>query len=251
MDFISKDIIGQAPPRVIRATLRCLNTRIPRVANEYVRILEEKVLRHQLIERMGAVHSSSKSHEKMTKRINRIDRELGQYMRHAEKKCRKIKSGRIPFLPEACGWIKRTQVYRLLLKYHEGRIRNRGNLKRSAWRCGIVDAMSILHEEINARLNVCIKQCNHFCKHGMSYRRKHLQRRLTAAREKEDNEAERQILSIIQQEKDKFFWQRINYVLGKPRGGSCFKVQVEQENRTLKEHSTQGGTPECYLDKYP
>jgi hypothetical protein len=40
----------------------------------------------------------------------------------------------------------------------------------------------------------------------MSYRRKHLQQRLTAAREKEDDEAERQILSIIQREKDKSFW---------------------------------------------
>jgi hypothetical protein len=132
VDFNAKDIIGQAPPRVIRATSGHLNTRIPRVANKYVRILEEKVLRHQLIERMGAAHTSSKSCRKMTKHINRIDRELGQYMRHAEKKCRKIKSGRIPFLPEASVWIKRTQVYRSLLKYHEGRIRNRGNLKRSA-----------------------------------------------------------------------------------------------------------------------
>ncbi len=77
VDFIAKDIIGQAPPRLIQATSQCLNTRIPRVANEYVRILEEKVLRHRLIERMGAAHTSSKSHRKMTKRINRIDRELG------------------------------------------------------------------------------------------------------------------------------------------------------------------------------
>jgi hypothetical protein len=53
-------------------------------------------------------------------------------MRNAEKKSKKIKSGQIPFLPEASVWIKRTQVYRSLLKYQDGRIRNRGNLKRSA-----------------------------------------------------------------------------------------------------------------------
>ncbi len=28
-------------------------------------------------------------------------------------------------------------------------------------------------------------------------------------------------------------------MLGKPRGGSCFKVQVEQEDGTVKEHSSQ------------
>ncbi len=155
VDFNAKDIIGQAPPRVIRATSRRLNTRIPRVANKYVRILEEKVLRPQLIERIGAAHTSSKSCRKMMKRINRIDRELGQYMRHAEKKCCKIKSGQIPFSPEASVWIKRTQVYRLLLKYHKGRIRNRGNLKRLARQCGIVDAVYL------ARGNQCTIECVH------------------------------------------------------------------------------------------
>jgi hypothetical protein len=99
--------------------------------------------------------------------------------------------------------------------------------------------MSILREDINARLNACIKQCDHFRKHGGSYQRKHLRRQLIAAREREDKEAEKQILAIIQQEKDKSFWQRINYVLGKQRGGSCFKVQVEQEDGTVIEHSTQ------------
>jgi hypothetical protein len=136
-------------------------------------------------------------------------------------------------------WIKQTQVYQSLLKYHNGRIRNRGNLKRSARRCGIIGSMSILQEEMNELLNACIKQCNHFRKHGMSYRRKHLQQRLTAAREKEDKKGEKQILAIIQREKDKSFWRCINYVLHKPRGGSCFKVQVEQEVSTVIEHSTQ------------
>jgi hypothetical protein len=82
----------------------------------------------------------------------------------------------------------------------------------------------------------------------MSYRRKHLQQRLTAAREKEDNKAKRQILSTIQQEKDKSFWQRINHVLGKPRGGSCpGRAGGLNSQRTL----VTGGSPERYLDKYP
>ena len=33
---------------------------------------------------------------------------------------------------------------------------------------------------------------------------------------------------LLQQEKERCFWRRINYALGKPRGGACFKVQVER-----------------------
>jgi len=72
---------------------------------------------------------------------------------------------------------------------------------------------------------------------GKYYQRKHLYRRLQTAKEKEDEEAECQILAIIQREKDKSFWQRLNYALGKPRGESCFKVQVEQAKGTLEEIS--------------
>ncbi len=111
IDFCAQDIIGSHPPCIVRATSCHLNTRIPRVAAEYVRILEEKVIKHQLIERVGKAHISRKSCQKATKHIKKVDRELGDYMQHAKKKCPQIKSGRIPFLPEASLWIKRTQVY--------------------------------------------------------------------------------------------------------------------------------------------
>jgi hypothetical protein len=104
----------------------------------------------------------------------------------AKRKCWRIKTGRIPFSPEAALWLKQTQVYQSLLKYHAGRIKNRGDLKQAAWRCRIEDAVFISQGEINARLRTCIERCKHFQNHGQSYRQKHLQRNLAAAKEKDD-----------------------------------------------------------------
>ncbi len=103
-----------------------------------------------------------------------------------------------------------------LLEYHAGRIHNRGNLKRTARRCNIPDAMSLTIHEIKMRLKTCVDQCDQFRKHGNAYRWKHLYQCLDTAKEKEDKEAEKQILSIIQREKDRGFWRRLNYALGKP-----------------------------------
>ncbi len=124
IDFSMMDIIGKSPPKIVRPTSRCLNTKIPRVAAEYAQILENNILKHRLIERTGAAHTYSRSRRKAAKRLNRLDDEFGDCMCHTEKKCWKIKSGRIPFSPEASLWIHRTQVYWSLLKYHAGRIRN-------------------------------------------------------------------------------------------------------------------------------
>jgi hypothetical protein len=41
-------------------------------------------------------------------------------MKNLEKRFQKIKSGRIPFSPEAAKWIWRVQVYKSLLKFVRG-----------------------------------------------------------------------------------------------------------------------------------
>jgi hypothetical protein len=95
--------------------------------------------------------------------------------------------------------------------------------------------MSLSIKEIYLRLKACVDQCDYFRKHGKYHCCKHLYCRLATTKEKEDEEAKRQILAIIQHEKDRSFWQRLNYALGKPWGGACFKVQVEQAGGTVDE----------------
>ncbi len=148
-------------------------------------------------------------------------------MLHAERKCRRIKSGRIPFSPEVALWIRRTQVYRSLLRYHGGLIRNRGNLKRTARWCGILNCLSLTIEEIVQRLKACLKQCDYFRRNGKYYRRKHLYECLRNAQESEDEQREKEILTIITCEKDRSFWRWISYSMGKARGGLVRRILVE------------------------
>jgi hypothetical protein len=87
------------------------------------------------------------------------------------------------------------------------------------------------------RLKTCVIQCDYFRKHGKAYWQKHLYQCLDAAKEKEDEEAAKQILAIIEREKDRSFWHRLNYALWKPQGGACFKVQVDQGDGTVQEYA--------------
>ncbi len=56
INIYATDMIGISRPRVVRSVSWQLNTKIPRVATEYVRILEDKAIHHRLIECMGAAH---------------------------------------------------------------------------------------------------------------------------------------------------------------------------------------------------
>ena len=137
---------------------------------------------HKILERIGKVYTDNKL--ELKRKLDCIDAEKRDYMLCAEKKCRRISSGRIPFSPESSKWILRAQVYRSILRFHAGKSRNISNLKRAARRCRIEKPLSMSLSEIRARLKVCKEKCNFFRKHGQKYRTRHLKRRLEVAKGK-------------------------------------------------------------------
>ena len=150
--------------------------------------------------------------------------------------------GRIPFSPEAVLWITRMQVYsRSLLRYHQRRIRNRESLHWTARQCKILNCLQIPVESLLQRIEVCHEKCNYFWKHGRCYRTKHLHSYADAARDKGDYKKEQEILNIIRREKDRSFWRRMNYSMGKKRGARPRRVLVENPHREgeLLEYDTR------------
>ncbi len=76
---------------------------------------------------MIRVAESEDNKEAILAQLNQLNRKGEQYMKHAEKKCRQIKSGCFSFSPEALLWICQCQVYRSLVWWHAGKIRNQGD----------------------------------------------------------------------------------------------------------------------------
>jgi hypothetical protein len=81
INFALNDTIGTNPPKLILPASRRLNTKLPCTAAEYSRLLEEKIIKHCLIKRVGKAHVSSRSKWSFTKRLNWLDKELVNYMR--------------------------------------------------------------------------------------------------------------------------------------------------------------------------
>ncbi len=91
------------------------------------------------------------------------------------------------------------------------------------------------------RLWATTKHCNFYWKHGKYYQTQHLYQCLTSAREAQQEMREREILAIIQREKDWSFWCRINYAIGKTKGGLVRHVITDDPHNKDQQikHSTQ------------
>ena len=160
---------------------------------------------------MGEAHSGSTDREGVQSKIGKVDKSSMQFMKHAKKKCRRLKSGCISFLPESVIWIKREQIYKSLMEYQWDWNKNRGNLKRAARKQGITEPFQITMAELKTRIDVCVECNNYFREHGPRYQKKHLLKRVEIARQEGRDEAATKILAIIQREHAKSFWRKINY----------------------------------------
>jgi hypothetical protein len=249
LDIPLESLVGVNPVKIIRPVSRHLNSRLPTCGKAYVENLEANISCHRLLECLYNAHTGKYSAKETAKRVIIIDKEGKAYLRHAEKICRKIKCCRIPFLPEASIWIQRVQVYYLLLRFHQGKIKNRGNLKRAARRCNIPNLLGLTIAEILARLETCKKECAFYQEHGQCFRRKHLNNWLQIAQEQEDKEAFQKISSIIQREQQRSFWRKLNFMTGKKRTRSAISLQVKGKCRLIVEHTTRDSVERTIYSK--
>jgi hypothetical protein len=74
----------------------------------------------------------------------------------------------------------------LLLHYCKGKIKNRRNLKLSAWQCNIPNPLSVSIQEITLCLKACKRECALYQEHGKRFRQKHLENSKRIAKEQDD-----------------------------------------------------------------
>ncbi len=245
VDFVASSLTGSAVKQIVRPQARRLKCKIPGAVLAYNKRLEGHIRKHRLVERLGVIHTADLPVTERKRLLDNLDAESTNLMKNAERKCRRIKSGQIPFSPEAAKWIRRLQVYRSLLRNVRGGTCNRGNARRAALRAGIEFPFSLSEAEILARMEVCSTHCEYYQHHGAAYRKRHLNDRLEKAKETGDETAETQILGIIKREHERSFWRRVKYKLGKQTGGSVQAVQIVDGEGNTEVFSTQAEVHEA------
>lgn len=238
VDFRSDTIVGQTPVKIVRPSARRLNTRLPFVAEKYSTRLKTNIIRHRLLEKLETIGEECPPDDEAAIQINKIDKESKKLMVNAERKCRKIRAGTIPFTPETAAMIRRLRVFQSLLRFRLGHKANLGNLVRTARRHNVENPLSLSIEGIRIRIKACNDELSAAKVTGWADRRKSLLQCAQDSRTRGDDTAAEQILDIIQREKDRSFWRKMKYIMGKQHGRSVSMVQVEEAG-SIVEHTTQ------------
>ena len=91
VDFLTRTLIGVQPEGVRRPCARRLNCKIPGCKEAYAGPLEEQLARYWVTERLEAVTALTTSASRKKVVIDALDKESGDYMRHAKHHCRRMR----------------------------------------------------------------------------------------------------------------------------------------------------------------
>lgn len=112
-------LFGTTSPRTTRA--RRLQLQDPRVVHRYNLALHAFATEHHLFERTQTLAASFPDNSSSSIReYNEIDRLRQQGMQHAERHCRKLRMGAIPYTPEYSKRAQKVLFWRLVMRIKQG-----------------------------------------------------------------------------------------------------------------------------------
>ncbi len=108
-----------------------------------------------------------------------------------------------------------------------------------ARRCNILNPLVLSLAKVLQHVKECKQECKFYQENGKRFRLKHLNIRMRLAQERDDEEAFKRTGAIIQRERQRSFWRRLNYVTGKKQTRSAMTVQVEEQLGLVSESTTK------------
>jgi hypothetical protein len=93
--------------------------------------------------------------------------------------------------------------------------------------------------EVLQRVEECKQECKFYQENGKRFQARHLNKWMRLAQERDDEEAFKKMGAIIQKERQRSFWQRLNYLTGKKRTRRAMSVQVEEQSGLVLESTSK------------
>jgi len=238
VDFSSVSVIGMDFPNIVRPEARNLHCNSERIRDNYNKILDQLCHRHRMYERMKEIYDMAGvvSASEFQVLINKWDTDLEQYMKAAEKRCRKILSNRIPWSPIVGMWLKRRRLLLRVKRYLEDEtsIPDPRNLIRDCRKINLCDPNKADLHMILVDLHTCNKKLLDLSKTASEIRRTHLKDCAKRAEAKGDKAKAKSILQVLLREEQRKTWKRIKNSTSRSRGRQVTSVRVRTDEGESK-----------------
>ena len=143
LDIPVYSLLGGDIHKIVRPTSRRLTCSNPEVMEKYNELLETYCIQHKIQKKLYLLFPPHfPPTPSQSRAIEIIDRVLGEGMEYAERKCRKIRVGEVPFSEKIAKVGYKIKLWRLVLRHKATNNVNTCTIRRAAKRCGLKKVLS-------------------------------------------------------------------------------------------------------------
>lgn len=226
-------------PTIARPSTHHLNCKITRIHTTHCKLLHDLAERHKIHQKLTEIKiiSPSVTTSQYQLLYNKWDKEFGDFMISAEKRCHKFKSCSLKYSPTIGQWLCQQAILKWILQWHDDKVPDTWNLRHAARHAKIENAFTLTCMEIEACLVACLQQLYHLRSQAPDLHWRHLQWWLFLECEWGDNNSAQEILQIVKNKAQKQHQQQINQVIKDARVWSALHVSIHTD--TWEYHHTQ------------
>ncbi|KAL7459566.1 hypothetical protein ACHAWC_011573 [Mediolabrus comicus] len=241
IDIQMRSVLGKELVKIVHPKARRLNSRIPRHRDKYLQKVKEGFKRNKIEKRLRAVETVATfpPTSEVVDSLEMIDRLIESILLKAEKECRIIYPAHYEFSPEIKSWLDLCHLLRWILRRHQGKRVNQGNLRRFAKRLGHSHLLFAPVEEVVHEYKSAREQAKKLMQDSPYLRKTFLHEKLNDAIDAgRDKEAAR-VRAELKSEAARKTWRGIKQAT-KPRGNtSVTRIEVPQSDGQVIEHTTK------------
>ena len=231
LDISHTSFLGDTMRTISRHTGRRLQCNLPRIKEKYNYHLEVFCRRHNILTKIHNIMTTIPNRVKLKTILEKIDITLGQGMRMAEKRCRKIFAGEVPFSPDVANAGLKIKLWQLIIRYRRGRNINSKYIRRIAKKCKVKGALRCSLTEAKKRRSIAWKKYNKLKKQARRLRDEFLRRKVDDALTTKEK---KQISAMIKHEDTRRSWRAINKARGKATQKGVSMVEVTNNGTTTQ-----------------
>ena len=240
IDLPIESIIGFRMPSVIIPSARRLQTDNPKVVRKYVDEIYKVFKRHNLFNRIASVHASTTYPlaQEVADEYEQIDVIRTRGMLSAERKCRHLHHGAVPWSPVFAEARNRVKFWLIQQRRVQGFKINTRGLLRLGRRLHIPDYLPT-RTEISRELRIARHKYREAKENGRKNRNTFLESLAQAKSNNDEEKAAAFLTRLLEREEQRESSRRIKYVTGKLSNTSCSYVDVTAPDGTVSQINSQ------------
>ena len=253
IDLAMENCFGYNMPKATRPSARRLKSSDPKIRNRWNKLYADFIMKHKIHQRIfqleTMISKGGVMQNKDKEEYDKIMQLRNQGIKYADKHCRKLSMGNVPFSPTIIKTCEVLQLWKGVRTRKLGRKFSLKKIRRLEKKHNIQNPLQLPLAAIERNIKITMTLHKQQKREAQELRTTFIQGKASAMAEENNTAVEKILKQLLDHEMQRTSARRIKAAQGKLSGGSVTKIDIEHENGQVEEITTKEGIERACMDE--